>query len=196
VQREDWDRRWADRSHHCVDDPVDVLVDELGDLAPGRALDLGCGAGRAAVWLADRGWQVTGVDYSGVALRLARERHPDLDWVLADVREYEPERGAFDLVLVLFVHLPSDERRALLARAARALAPGGTILVLGHDRDNIGTGAPGPSDPDVLYTAAGVAGELPGLEIRKAERITRRVETDAGAAEAVDALVVAKAPSA
>jgi SAM-dependent methyltransferase len=189
MEREDWNRRWEERSHHCHDDPVGVLADEVGDLQPGRALDLGCGAGRAALWLAEHGWRVTGVDYSEVALQLARERRPDLDWVLADVREYEPEHAAFDLVLVLYVHLPSAERRALLARATAALAPGGTLLVLGHDVDNIGTGAPGPSDPDVLYTPDGVARELAGLEIAKAERLTR----PAGDAEAVDTLVTARA---
>jgi SAM-dependent methyltransferase len=189
MEREDWNRRWEERSHHCHDDPVGVLADEVGDLQPGRALDLGCGAGRAALWLGEHGWRVTGVDYSEVALQLARERRPDLDWVLADVREYEPEHAAFDLVLVLYVHLPSAERRALLARATAALAPGGTLLVLGHDVDNIGTGAPGPSNPDVLYTPDGVARELAGLEIAKAERLTRT----AGEAEAVDTLVTARA---
>lgn len=195
MEREDWDRRWQERSHHCHDDPVDVLVAEVGDLAPGRALDIGCGAGRAAVWLAERGWRVTGVDYSEVALGLARERRPDLDWVLADLREYEPEPAAFDVVLVLYVHLPSVERRQLLARAAAALVPGGTLLVLGHAVENLGTGAPGPSDPDVLYAAEEVAAELPGLEAVKAERLTRRVATETGEAEAVDALVVALRPS-
>lgn len=192
MEREDWDRRWEERSHHCHDDPVDVLVAEVSGLTPGRALDLGCGHGRAAVWLAEHGWRVTGVDYSEVALRLARERRPDLDWVSADLRSYEPEPDAFDLVLVLYVHLPSHERQALLGRAAAALVPGGTILVLGHAVENLGTGAPGPSDPDVLYAAGEIGGELAGLEPVKAERLTRRVETETGEAEAVDALVIAR----
>lgn len=190
MERESWDRRWQERSHHCHDDPVDVLVDELGTLEPGRALDLGCGAGRAAAWLADRGWTVTGVDFSEVALQLAREQRPDVEWVLADVSEYEPEPEAFDLVLVLYVHLPSPERRALLGRAAGAVAPGGTVLVVGHDVENLGTGAPGPSNPDVLYTPAEVGRELGGLEIVKAERRRRPVD----GAEAVDSLVLARAP--
>jgi SAM-dependent methyltransferase len=189
VEREDWDRRWEERSHHCHDDPVGVLADEVGALPPGRALDLGCGVGRAAIWLAEQGWRVTGVDYSEVALRLARERRADLDWVLADLREYEPEHAAFDLVLVLYVHLPAAERRVLLTHATAALAPGGTLLVLGHDVENIGTGAPGPSNPDVLYTPDGIAGELAGLEIVTAKRLTR----SAGEAEAVDTLVTARA---
>ena len=119
---------------------------------------------------------MTGVDFSDVALGLARERRPDVDWVLADLRDYEPERAAFDLVLVLFVHLPPEERRVLLARAAAALAPGGTALVVGHDVTNLGTGAPGPSSPEVLYTPDEVARELEGLETVKAERVTRLVD--------------------
>jgi len=192
VEREGWNRRWEEREHHCHDDPVDVLEEELAGLPPGRALDLGCGVGRSAVWLAEHGWQVTGVDFSDVAIGLARERRPDVDWVLADLRDYEPERGAFDLVLVLFVHLPSEERRSLLARAAAALAPGGTVLVVGHDVNNLGTGAHGPSNPEVLYAPDGVARELEGLETVKAERVTRPVEMDGGTVEAVDTLVLAR----
>jgi SAM-dependent methyltransferase len=193
VEREAWNRRWKARTHHCADDPVGVLAEEVAALAPGRALDLGCGAGRVSAWLAERGWKVTGVDFSDVALAIAKERSPGVDWVLADVVEYEPEPGAFDLVLVLFVHLAPAERRTVLSRAAAALAPGGTIVVLGHDLTNLGTGAPGPSRPEVLYTPEGVAAELPGLAIGRAERITRRVETEDGHAEAVDTLVVATA---
>jgi len=192
MEREGWNRRWEQREHHCHDDPVDVLDDEVAALSPGRALDLGCGAGRSAVWLADHGWHVTGVDFSEVAIGLARERRPDVDWVLADLRDYEPDHASFDLVLVLFVHLPPEDRRVLLGRAAAALAPGGTALVVGHDVTNLGTGAPGPSSPEVLYTPDEVARELEGLETVKSERVTRRVDVDGGTAEAVDTLVVAR----
>ncbi len=98
---------------------------------------------------------------------------------------------SFDLVLMLYVHVPADERTAMLARAAAALAPGGRILVVGHDVTNLGTGAPGPSRPEVLYTPEDVARDLGGLAVQKAERVTRRVETDAGDAEAIDTLVIA-----
>jgi trans-aconitate methyltransferase len=102
MDREDWNRRWQERRLHChADDPSAVLAAELGALAPGRALDLGCGAGRSSIWLAERGWQVTGVDFSDAALELARAARPDADWVLADLREYEPAAAAYDLVLLL-----------------------------------------------------------------------------------------------
>jgi SAM-dependent methyltransferase len=171
MEREDWNRRWQERGFHCEDDPSDLLETELGGLAPGRALDLGCGAGRASIWLAERGWGVTGVDFSEAALDLARASGADVDWVTADLNEYEPEPGAFDLALVLYVHLPAAERQGLLDRAAAALTPGGTLFVVGHDLTNIGTGAPGPSNPDVLYTPETIVGELPGLDVEKAERV-------------------------
>ncbi len=104
------------------------------------------------------------------------------------MREYEPEPEAFDLVLVLYIHLPVSELGAVLDRARAALAPGGTLLVAGHDVANIGTGAPGPTNPDVLYTAEGLEAMLAGLDVRRAERVTRPVD---GGAEAVDTLVVA-----
>ena len=188
MERDDWDRRWEERGFHCAEDPVGVLAPVLESLTPGRALDLGCGAGRAALWLADRGWRVTAVDFSEVALAIGRGHNADVDWVLADVREYEPEPNAFDLVLVLYMHFASDERRSLLSRAAGAVATAGTLVVFGHDVENIGTGAQGPSDPDRLYTPETIVAELPGLEAERAERLTRPT----GEATAVDTLVVAR----
>ena len=183
MEREDWDRRWRERGFHCEDDPSELLESELADLEPGRALDLGCGAGRASIWLADRGWRVTGVDFSTAALDLARAADADVDWVLADLNGYEPEPGVFDLVLVLYVHVPAAERQTLLARAPSALAPGGTLLVAGHDLANLGTGAPGPSNPDVLYSPETIVGELGELDVNRAERVGD---------EAVDTVVVAR----
>ena len=188
MEREDWNRRWAERGFHCEDDPIGIAGEEIERLTPGRALDLGCGAGRAAVWLAARGWRVTAVDFSEAALELGRATGADVDWVLADVREYEPEAGAFDLVLVLYIHLPVSELGDVFARARTALAAGGTLVVAGHDLAHIGTGAPGPTNPDVLYTAEGLTAELAGLDVRRAERVMRPVD---GGAEAVDTLVVA-----
>jgi len=174
MERDDWNRR-------------SVLAAEVGALAPGRALDLACGAGRSAIWLAERGWTVTAVDFSDEALAMARQARPDVDWVLADLRDYEPEPGAYDLALVLYLHVSEDERRTILRRAAQSLAPGGILLVVGHDVENLGTGAPGPSRPEVLYTPDTIAAELDGLAVERAERVMRPVD----GAEAVDTVVLA-----
>lgn len=196
VRRERWDRRYAESELLWSAEPNRFVVAETSPLRPGRALDLACGEGRNAVWLASRGWDVTAVDFSPVAIGRAEERGAreglDVAFVCADLLEYEPERDAYDLVLVLYLHLTADERRTVLRKAVEALAPGGTFLLVGHDLSNLTEGIGGPSEPDVLYTPADVVGELHGVEIEKAERVLRDVE---GASRpAVDALVRARKP--
>jgi SAM-dependent methyltransferase len=197
MQREDWDRRYSDVDLLWSRDPNRFLVAEAKDLAPGRALDLACGEGRNAIWLAERGWQVTGVDYSEVAIDKARERAAserlDIEFTLADLLEYEPEPNAFDLVALLYLQIPVDERQRVLAAAATALAPGGILLLVGHDVTNVTDGVGGPSEMAVLYTPADIVEDLAGLEIEKAERVFRDV---AGADRpAIDALVRARRPA-
>lgn len=194
MQREDWDRRYSGPDLLWSATPNRFLVQEAEDLAPGRALDLACGEGRNALWLAERGWNVTAVDYSGVAIAKARDRAAlegaDVDFVCADLLDYLPAEGAFDLVLVLYLQLPAEERRLVLARAEAALAPSGTFLLIGHDLTNVTDGVGGPSDPDVLYTPEQIAEEVPSLDVEKAERVFR----DVGDADrpAIDALIRAR----
>jgi SAM-dependent methyltransferase len=140
---------------------------------------------------------VTAVDFSTEALRQARERATaggvEVDWVEADLAAYEPRRQAFDLVLVAYLHVPGGERAPILAKAAAAVADGGTLLVVGHDLTNIGTGAPGPANPSLLYTPADLVPELPELEIERTEQVRRPTELEDGTpVEAVDALVLAR----
>ena len=193
LEREDWNRKHGEAGPLFGVDPNRFLVAEVDGLPPGRALDLACGAGRNAVWLAERGWAVTGVDFSDVAIenarRLSVERGVEVAWVEADVREWEPAARAFDLVVVLYLQLPAEERGPIMRRAAEAVAGGGTMLVVGHDSTNIAEGSGGPQDPRVLFTAAEVAAELEGLDLQKAERVLRPVE---GRRDAIDALVRAR----
>ena len=194
MQREDWDERYAEPTLLWSATPNRFLVREAEDLRPGRALDLACGEGRNALWLAELGWHVTAVDFSSVAIGKARERatraRADIDFVCADLLEYEPETASYELVVLLYLQLPAEERRLVLARAAAALAPGGTFLLVGHDLLNLTEGVGGPRDPRVLYTPDDIVAELPGLEIEKAERVPRDVE-DADR-PAIDALVRAR----
>ena len=192
----DWDRRWEERALESHREPGAVVVGALAGLQPGRAIDLGCGAGRHAIWLAERGWDVAAVDFSSEALRQGRERAEAhgvaIDWVEADIVSYEPRAGAFELVLLAYIHLPAGERRTLLARAAAAVKPGGTFLLVGHDSTNLGTGAPGPSSPAVLYTPDDIVPDLDRLRIVRAEQVRRPVELEDGTTvHAVDAFVLA-----
>ncbi len=197
MKSEDWDRRYAAEELVWSAGPNRLFAAEVAALPPGRALDLACGEGRNAIWLAEQGWDVTAVDYSQVALAKAREiaarRGVAPVFVAADLLEYHPAAGAFDLVAVLYLQIPAAELHVVLQRAAAAVAPGGTFLLVGHDLLNLTEGHGGPKEPDVLYTADDVVADLPGLEILRAERVLRDVE--GAERHAIDVLVRATAPA-
>ncbi len=196
--RDYWDRRYERSDFVWTAEPNRFLVAEVEGLPPGRALDLACGEGRNAVWLAERGWKVTAVDFSEVGLakaaRLAASRGVEVEWAPADLLEYEPRPGTYDLVALLYLQVPAEELRLVLGRAAEALAPGGTLLLVAHDLANLTEGYGGPSSPEVLYTPADVVAGIPGLSVEKAERVRRPVEVDGEEHVAIDALVRAVKP--
>lgn len=204
-----WDRRYTHGDIGWTLAPHPLAVAELTvvarDVPSGpaaarpRALDLGAGAGRHTLWLARRGWQVTAVDISAVALeRIRRQtaKEPELEvtTVLADLDSYEPARNTFDLALITYVHIEPAQRAALLARASRALAPGGRLVVVGHHLDNLGTGLEGPSDPERMYTPDRLRAELPGLRVERAERVVHTVTTSTGEREAYATVIRAGRP--
>jgi SAM-dependent methyltransferase len=131
-----WDARYAESQHIWSGNPNVALVSEISDLSPGTALDLGCGEGADAVWLARRGWRVTAVDISGVALARAAahaaEAGVEVDFQRHDLQESFPV-GEWDLVSVQFLHFWEHfDREKILRRAATAVAPGGVLLIEGH----------------------------------------------------------------
>lgn len=196
MQREDWDRRYAAVESLWAAKPNRFLVAEVSSLSPGRALDLACGEGQNSIWLATRGWKVTGVDFSSVAIDKARARAEregvDADFVCGDLLEFDPGADEYDLVIVFYIHISAEARRVVLQRAARALAPGGTFLLVGHDLTNLTDGVGGPSDPSILFTPEDIAADVRGLDVERAERVLRDV--DDADRPAVDALVRARKP--
>ena len=163
-----WEDRYGQPGRAWSGRPNAALVAEVAQLAPGRALDVGSGEGGDALWLASRGWLVTGVDISQNALdkaaALARERE-DVDparltWQQADLTGWSPTRASFDLVTAHFMHLPLVDRERLFPALADAVAPGGTLLVVGHDADALPGGAGRHGDPGMLFTVDEVVGRL------------------------------------
>ncbi|HSK24997.1 MAG TPA: class I SAM-dependent methyltransferase [Egicoccus sp.] len=196
----DWDERYGATDLVWSADPNRFVVEETADLQPGRALDLAAGEGRNAIWLAEQGWQVTAVDFSPVGVdkgrRLADAAGVEVAWLVADATTWEPPAQGFDLVLVAYLQVPPDGRRAAHRRAAEAVARGGTLLIVGHDRDNLELGYGGPPDPEVLLDVDGVVGDLEGtgLTIVAAGQVERTVDTDEGTRTAIDCLVRATRP--
>jgi SAM-dependent methyltransferase len=193
-RRELWDERHAARDPIESHDPEATLVELASSLPAGRALDLACGDGRNAAWLAARGWTVTAVDFSGVAISRARDlaerRGLTATWLERDLLEWTPPEASADLVLVAFLHLPADERRRVYAGAAGAVAPGGRLLVVAHDSTNLTHGSGGPQDPAVLFTAEDVVRDLgDGWTAERAGAVARPA---GDGRQAIDAVVVAR----
>lgn len=166
--QEFWDELYRSRSSVWSGEPNDSLVKTALNLKAGTALDVGCGEGADAIWLAKRGWQVTAVDISGVALKRAMDRATQsgeefanrIKWVQADLMESVPADGSYDLVCTLFMHLLTAQRNVLFPKLADLVAPGGSLLIVGHHPSDLETSAKRPQTPDLFYTASEVAALL------------------------------------
>lgn len=181
--------------------PAQIFRDTVALWEPGRALDLATGDGRNAIWLARQDWSVTAVDFSAEAIGLARkhahDEGVDVAWLVEDATTWSPDER-FDLVTAMYLHLPEEANRRVLQRAATWVAPGGHLLILGHDRTNLETGAPGPTNPDVLYTPELLRSVVEPARILRCETVRRDLATDPetagdGAGHALDTILVASA---
>ncbi|WP_406830241.1 class I SAM-dependent methyltransferase [Pedococcus sp. KACC 23699] len=196
-----WDERYAASDRVWSASPNAEVERIVGGWKPdqaahgrrgGRALDLGAGEGRHALWLASLGWQVTAVDFSAVGLGKgeaeASSRGLHVDWVVADARSWQPPAGtSYDLVLVAYLHLPED----VLSRATRWLAPGGALVVVGHALRNLTEGVGGPSDAALLHTLEELRTAAAELEVERCEEVVRPTE----GGDAIDAVLVARRPT-
>jgi SAM-dependent methyltransferase len=163
-----WDDRYRSSTALWSGSPNPHLVAEAAALTPGTALDVGAGEGADTIWLAGRGWRVTAVDLSAVALSRAASHAaslgPDvagrIDWLHEDLRSWDPGPARYELVSAQYMHLPAEARRALFGRLARAVAPGGTLLIVGHHPSDLQTTMPRPPMPELFYTGDEIAAEL------------------------------------
>lgn len=203
---ERWDSRYAESDRLWSGNPNDALIREASDLEPGRALDLGCGEGADAVWLAQRGWRVTATDISSIALERAAGHASAagvadrIGWQRHDLGTSFPA-GTFDLVSAHFLHSQDDlPREEILRTAASAVAAGGVLLVVGH------TGSPSwehdhahdvrfPTPAEVLADLELTAGQWEVLRSEEHERV--QTAPDGEPAPHTDSIVkVRRLPSA
>lgn len=158
----DWDEKFTRRSPPT--DPIPAVVDRVRGLEPGRAVDLGCGGGRHARWLAEAGWTVDAVDWSGVGVTLGQQDAPEtITWTVGDVARWQPS-GPVDLVLMSYLHLPVEEMTALLTRIPHWLSEHGALLYLGHAPQGALAGPPLELRPSLAELAHAVS-DLRMLEL-------------------------------
>ena len=174
-----WDERYSNEAYAFGDEPNDFLVRFADAIPEGPVLCLAEGEGRNAVFLAQRGHLVTGVDLSAVGLRkaaqLAESRGVALMLEQADLTTYEIGEEAWAGIVSIFAHMPSAQRRDLHRRIVIGLRPGGVFLLEHYTTGQIGRGTGGPSDPDMLPTIAVLREELAGLELEHAAELEREV---------------------
>lgn len=199
-----WNSRYDTTELIWKGEPNQFLPVEVNGLTPGRALDLACGEGRNAVWLATQGWTVTGVDFSEVgvakATTLAADNGVAGTWICADVTGWTPPSDGFDLVVMFYLQVPAHELAMALRTAVAALAPDATLLLVAHDLLNLSEGHGGPQDESVLTTADGVLDSLAAAElslgveliVERSGRIDRVVSTPDGDRTAIDTIVRAR----
>ncbi|MDT0262024.1 FAD-dependent oxidoreductase [Jatrophihabitans lederbergiae] len=158
-----WDERYRSRPQNWSGNPNPVLITEVADLVPGTALDAGSGEGADALWLASRGWVVTGAEFSTTALQRSAAQAERLDltvnWQHLDLAR-EPATGTYDLVSAFFLHLPAEPRRTLFAHLVAAVAPGGTLLIVGHDLSDLQTTMPRPRLDEMGWTTEEIIDSL------------------------------------
>ena len=194
----DWDDRYRSADRLWSAGPNQFVADRLSGLEPGTGLDLASGEGRNAIWLAGRGWKMTAVDFSPVAVERGREQSADVDWVVADVLDWEPDQQrstGLDLVLIAYLHLIPEDFEPLMGRVVTWLRPGGELFMVGHDRSNIEHGHGGPQYPEILWEVDEIVPWLEGLDIVEAGVVQRQVALEQGSATALDALIRGRAPS-
>lgn len=196
TQRDLWNRRYQERGAVWGIGPNQFVADRLAGATPIRVLDLGAGQGRNTIWLAQQGHQVTAVDVSDVAIAQAEELATaagvEGEFIAADLETWEPRPESYDLVVLAYMQAPEVRRRAIHAKAARALVPGGRVLVVAHHRDNLKQGIGGPPMIEVLFDEKGVAADFDTFDIIENNRVLRRVEKEDVSGDAIDLVFIAE----
>ena len=173
-------------------EPNAWVAEAVASLTPGTAVDLAAGEGRNALWLASLGWRVTAMDFAAVGLATGAGRAQQLGlevaWKKADATTWRSPEPV-DLVVIAYLQLPADELAAAIGNAAASLAPGGRLVLIGHDRDNLARGVGGPQDPAVLLTVDELRAAASGLEIVECRQYERQT---ADGRTAIDAILVAR----
>lgn len=200
-KRQLWNDRYAGKELIWSAGPNELFASEVRGLQPGKALDVACGEGRNAIWLAEEGWDVTAIDFSDVGVnkgsQIAEKRGVNLTWIAEDVSAWNLPREEYDLVAVLYLHTGEAERKLWLRNVLDAVKPSGTFIYIAHDPSNIDNGVGGPQDLAMLPSIDEITSAMSDFQIESAKVIERPVVNEPGHGKelkgiALDSLIRAK----
>jgi SAM-dependent methyltransferase len=205
-----WDERYRTTEMLWSAGPNFFVADRLADREPGVGLDLASGEGRNAIWLASKGWDMTAVDFSSVALQRGREHSDDVEFVEADVFTWDPDQRhgdvgedpsvsarpspGFDLILIAYLQVEAEPLAELVERVRDWLNPGGELFMIGHDISNLDEGVGGPQVPEILWDLDLMLEWLGDLRLVEGGIVPRPVEVDGDIEYARDTLIRAVRP--
>lgn len=201
MDSEAWDERYRASEMLWSTGPNIWVEKRLAEVEPGVGLDLASGEGRNAIWLARRGWEMTAVDFSGVAIERGRSLSEDVEFIEADVLTWEPgdrdgleesSRG-FDLVLIAYLQLEAEPLSDVVRRATTWVEPGGELFMVGHDISNLDEGVGGPQVAEILWDLDLMLEWLGALHVIEGGIVKRPVEVDGDIEHARDTLIRARA---
>jgi len=209
MDAEAWDERYQETEMLWSSGPNIWVERRLADTEPGRGLDLASGEGRNAIWLAERGWHMTAVDFSAVAIDRGRNLSGDVEFIEADVLTWEPDAGVgvlggntnppadgsrgFDLVLIAYLQLEAEPLSDIVRKATTWVGPGGELFMVGHDISNLDEGVGGPQVAEILWDLDLMLEWLGDLHVVEGGIVRRPVEVDGDIEYARDTLVRARA---
>ena len=179
-----WNERYAGKELVWSAGPNALFAEAAAQLDNGTALDIACGEGRNALWLAEQGWRVSAMDFSSVAIdkakKIAGHRGLQVNWQVDDITSCSLPLAGFDLVAIIYLHTDPASRQIWLPKALAAVKPGGTFIYIGHDPQNIEHGVGGPQDTQLLPSAEEITALMNQFEVIAAETRQRPVTSDPG----------------
>lgn len=192
MNHQDWDTRYQNTARFSSGQPNSTLVAEVAGMPTGQALDVGCGEGGDAIWLAKHGWEVTAIDIAPTALARAARTESDeprqIKWLQCDIAQEEPPRGSFDLVTMHYIPLLKKDADRVLPRLLHKVARDGTFLFVTHDISELE--ASNGFDPNLYCQPQDVAKLLPPEWTITTEETRRRNRgAQQGSAHAHDAVL-------
>ncbi len=182
MSKDFWDKRYSEKEFAYGIEPNQFFKEQIEKLSPGRALFLGEGEGRNAVYAAKQGWQVDAVDFSSSAkdkaLRLAEENKVKINYEVCDLSNYKFKENYFDLIVMIFVHLPIELRTIVFSTAISSLKQNGKMIIEAFNKEQINNTSGGPQSLDLLYSEKDVLSLVHDLRVETLE--SKTIELDEG----------------